>query len=251
MRPDLRAPAKSSSEIKRSKIGLPGTLNSRRCFISVSPEPGSLCSGKLFPTFTSSSKLNLERTSSTVVDHLSSWIVQQKNQRLALCYSYLDYQAQSDQTTYKLLRSLLKQLLSALGEVPSTIGSSLEKAMSANSLSEAVVAGFVLECCRNFDRLFLCIDALDECGDLPGFLTAVSRLPANVSVFMTGRYSVQDITKRLFHTARVMEIRASQEDVGAFLQSRLDADTLMDPGLMDPDTRGDIMEKLPKTSDGR
>ena len=74
----------------------------------------------------------------------------------------------------------------------------------------------------HFSKVFIIVDALDECpeGTRKHFLTEVRRLLPNVRLLITSRY-IRDIENE-FKDAACLEIRASDEDIKSYLETRIE-----------------------------
>lgn len=102
-----------------------------------------------------------------------------------------------------------------------------------------------------FSRVYLVIDALDECNDRggtwSGLIKEIRKLPPNLHLLCTSR-PVGDI-EQLFSGSPCQEIRASKLDVEMYLleyiekDARLKKHVLADPSLLDEIT-GSIVAKV-------
>jgi hypothetical protein len=96
-----------------------------------------------------------------------------------------------------------------------------------------------------FSKIFLVIDALDECNDDDGTRTSligeIRRLPPSLHLLCTSR-QIRDIEQLFIGTPR-QEIRASDTDVGSYVMSsieqnpRLKKQVLADATLLEEITR--------------
>ena len=99
-------------------------------------------------------------------------------------------------------------------------------------------------------RVFICIDALDECRPeirlelLQSLQGIVRASPTTARVFLTGRPHVRDEVKRYFPEAIMRLITPTLEDIELYLKMRLDRDPT--PTVMDEGLRAEIMEVIPQ-----
>lgn len=102
-------------------------------------------------------------------------------------------------------------------------------------------------------RLFIVIDALDECSASNGcrtrFLDDVFQIQAlsGASVFTTSRPNITEITTRFQHAVS-LEIRASDHDVRQYLEGQ--RDRLPDFVKRDPKLKEQIENDIVRTVDG-
>ena len=77
---------------------------------------------------------------------------------------------------------------------------------------------------RGFSKVFIVIDTLDECSESNGtrdsFLTEIRKLQPNVNLLIASRH-ISTIEREFENQARV-EIRASDDDVRRYLESRIE-----------------------------
>jgi hypothetical protein len=104
-----------------------------------------------------------------------------------------------------------------------------------------------------FDTIYICIDALDECepkarGQLLRFLKTTDS--ASIRLFMTGRHSVEaEVTSTLSTLSpKTISITAPEEDIRIYLSQNLENDPY--PQAMNETFKNQIVEKLIKVSEG-
>ena len=158
--------------------------------------------------------------SATVIDHLHTHF--RNDPDVGMAYLYCNFQRRSTQGADDLVVNLLKQLASGRPDLPHVVKAlhneggrpSLDKVSTA---LRAVVA--------EYSKVFVVVDALDECASAEGHRERLlARLldlhsTAGVSVFTTSR-SIPDIVKVLGGFP-LLEIRATREDVGRYLQGHI------------------------------
>ena len=101
-------------------------------------------------------------------------------------------------------------------------------------------------------RVFICIDALDECLpenllELLESLGDIVRESPKTRIFLTGRPEVEEAIRRYFTKAVVIPITPNTGDIRNYLEMRLDRDK--DPEAMDNDLRADFAKALDGLSD--
>jgi len=98
-------------------------------------------------------------------------------------------------------------------------------------------------------RLFICIDAIDECTpkhrqELIGSLREIVRVLPGARVFLTGRLHISDEIVTCFSNVLRIPLSPTHGDIMSYLEMRLGGD--MDPKVMDDKLRGDIKRIIPE-----
>ena len=98
-------------------------------------------------------------------------------------------------------------------------------------------------------RVFICIDALDECTanhrrELLESLREIIQMSPNIRVFLTGRPHIGDEIVKFFSNALRIPLSPTPSDIKSYLEMRLDRDS--DPNAMDDELRADIMRIIPE-----
>jgi KAP family P-loop domain len=156
-----------------------------------------------------------------VVDHLSN---QFRGKTVGIAYIYCNYKKQGEETSVNLIASLLKQLVQERPFISKDVKNLYEEHINKETRPS------VTECLRvlrlemgRHSKIFFIIDALDECSeDTQGFL--LDRLRAlqagkNLNLIITSRPQVS--IKQVFKEAKLLEVRARDEDVRNYLQERI------------------------------
>ena len=170
-----------------------------------------------------------------------------------VCF-YFDFAARSEQSAINMLRSLLRQLVSGLDEIPEVIVQSFRKEKKVIGGRGLKVSG-ILNMFQNITttkRTFICVDALDEC--VPEHLTVVLESlgeilqgSPNARIFMTGRPHVRgEVERGLSGVATFIFIRTTEDGVLRFLREKLRKDNA--PNTMSSTLEGDIMKTIPAIS---
>ncbi|KAI5847369.1 hypothetical protein DFP73DRAFT_378339 [Morchella snyderi] len=163
--------------------------------------------------------------SSIVIDHLQS---QAYAKNFGIAYIYFSYQDQEQQDPIYVLASLIEQLfrqhqnLSRKIEIINNLNKLNTKGRNP-SINE--LYNVLLETSRNFDRTFLVFDALDECDPSQRrfLLPLFKRMGEDCfGIFLTSR-PYEDIRNSLHLTMKI-EISANREDIGMYIQQRIEED---------------------------
>ena len=145
---------------------------------------------------------------------------------IGITYVYCNFRRQDEQKIDDLLASLLKQLAESRLSLPAAVKELYNRhetkrtRPSLREVSDALQAVIAL-----YSRVFIIVDALDECQVFDGcrqrFLSEVFSLQANhrANLFATSRF-IPDITTK-FQEYISLEIRASKEDIGRYLEAHM------------------------------
>ena len=162
-------------------------------------------------------------TRSTAVDILRHHPSQEN---VVVAYFYFHYQDHPKQTAIQVLRTLLKQVVSTLDNVPSGLRELYENctSRSINPDLPAIVEQF-LACCRDFGRVCVMLDGLDECDDSqqPHLVSIIRELLTQPSlrVMLTCRLYLP-VVESLSRTGLCINIVAEDADIRTYLSSRLE-----------------------------
>jgi Cdc6-like AAA superfamily ATPase len=191
---------------------------------------------------------------SIVVEHLLTEF--QNDINIGIAYIYCNYTSQQEQKLVDSLKSLLKQLVQKQPSMPESITSLYERHRddrTSPSLDE--ISRVLYSVAANYSRVFIIIDALDECqvsdGNRSRLLSEIFSLQVKTEVnfFATSRF-IPEIM-RCFQGSMMLEIRASNEDVLEYVYKRISQSTRLKsiiskyPGLQDT-----IRTKIVKAVDG-
>lgn len=144
-----------------------------------------------------------------------------------VAYFYLNFRRQHEQKVEDLLASLPKRLGQCQSSLPDQLKTIHEEHTHRDSQTRPSLHNMskALQCVASlFSRVFIVVDALDECGDSDGsrtqFLSELANLQANsgAKLFATLRH-IPDIIQK-FDRSDTLEIRASDEDIRAYLGGR-------------------------------
>ena len=190
-------------------------------------------------------------SSSLVIDTVCD---QAKEEDLAVAWLYCDYLAQQEQTIVNIMGAILKQLVGR-GDIPNDIREAFQGAKKFGGRRPllADLIRMLRTTITSLQQAFICIDALDECipKNLPGLLDSLRDIvlkSPRTRIFLTGRPHVKDDIQRYFPQAAVILISPKQDDIGNFLEMKLEEDEQRE--AMSDDLREEIVRMiLEKMSD--
>ena len=179
---------------------------------------------------------------------------QAKEEDLAVAWLYCDYLTQQEQTVVNIMGAILKQLVGR-GDIPNDIREAFQGAKKFGGRRPllADLIRMLRTTIASLQQVFICIDALDECipKNLPGLLDSLRDIvlkSPRTRIFLTGRPHVKDDIQRYFPQVAVMPISPKQDDIGNFLEMKLEEDEQRE--AMSDDLREEIVRMiLEKMSD--
>ena len=172
---------------------------------------------------------------------------------MAVVCLYCDFQDQEKQTTTNMIGALTKQLVNALGIVPSEIEEAFERAereVGGRGLQVSETIKLLQAALAPVKRTFICIDALDECPDkhlsqLLTSLNTISQASPDIRLFITGRPHIRGAVERYLPAdTQVIPISPSNEDIKEYLEIELGRD--LDSEAMSSELRADILKRIPE-----
>ena len=188
--------------------------------------------------------------SSLVIDRLFDRV---DGDGVHVVYLYCNFQTQKSQVTAYMLASLLEQVVSGLEVIPAEIDRAFRKAgqgFDRRGLSVSEILKLLSAALRPYQRIFICIDALDECGTghRPEFLRSLHSMvrdAPNVRLFATGRPHIQAELEE--HHGRALQLiifKPAKGDIGKYLEMKLQDDEFRQE--MDSELKRGIMEEIPE-----
>ena len=150
----------------------------------------------------------------------------QGNSDVGIAYIYCNFKRWGEQKAEHLLANLLKQLVQERCSLPDIVRALYEqhgKRQTRPSLNE--LSKVLQTVASLYSTTFIVIDALDECqvsdSCRDNFLSKIFSLQARCGahIFANSRFSPDVTTK--FKNAISIEIRATVDDVGRYIESRL------------------------------
>ena len=165
---------------------------------------------------------------------------------------YFDFTVQKEQSPASMMGALLKQVIGGLEEIPEEVSQTYQKQKKGLGgrgprLSDIVK---MLQTTSSKERMFICIDAIDEC--VPEYrvklLDSLNKILQNspgTRIFVTGRPHIRpEIEKRLGGRVTSLSINAERDDMIRYLDNRLEEDTT--PDAMDSSLKAEILRKIPE-----
>ena len=166
---------------------------------------------------------------------------------------YCDHLHQREHVAASMIGGLLKQLLPASRDIPKEVYEAFRKSMDqlgGRGLRLPELIELFCVVLPSFDRIFICIDALDEClvEHRMEFLRSLRKIMQNskgLRLSLTGRPHIpEEARKYLKIPAVILNVQPSQDDITRYLVRKLDDDP--DPDVMDGELRAEIMASIPR-----
>ncbi|KAG9230726.1 ankyrin repeat protein, partial [Amylocarpus encephaloides] len=188
---------------------------------------------------------------SILVEELTSQFYDNKN--VGIAYLYCNFRRQDEQKKVDLLASLLKQFTRHQPILPEVVKdlynqhSAQRTKPSFDEISRSLQSTIAM-----YSRVFIVIDALDECnvadGSRSAFLSELFSLQTKctVNIFATSRFGTE--FSAIFQNSLSLEIRASEHDVRRFLDGHI----LALPGFVrrSLDLQEEVKREIVKAVDG-
>jgi len=185
--------------------------------------------------------------SSMVIDSLCNRAV---GKDVAVVGLYCDFHAQQEQSTTNMFGAILKQLANR-GGIPEHIREVFQeskKEFGGRGLLLPDMVDVLKKAIASLPRLFICIDALDECTlkhrrELIESLRQIVRVSPGTRVFLTGRPHIGDEIEGCFSNVLGIPLSPTPGDIKSYLEMRLGNDSI--PKAMNDELRADVMRILP------
>ncbi len=184
---------------------------------------------------------------SIAVEELSTRF--EDNSSIIVTYIYCNFKRKKEQMLEDLLASVLKQLAQGRSSLPQCVRSLHDRCKSKKSrplIDDISTALHTVA--AEYSRVFILVDALDECSCRAKLLSEISELQNKygVNIFTTSRF-IPDITQR-FERDLQLEIRANEQDVQRYVKGHFDE--LPRFVRCNPDLQQEISSKIVKAIDG-
>jgi hypothetical protein len=160
-------------------------------------------------------------TRSIVVNHLQTLF---KDNNVAIACIYCNYKEQTEQTASNLVASLLKQIMPdhfAISDNLKSLYNHHNDKCTSPTLDEFAKA-LKLEIGK-YSKVFIVVDALDECreddGTRTNLLRVLQSLAGMVNLMVTSRDLVS--IAREFEETKRLNIRANNQDVQRYIEGRI------------------------------
>ena len=186
--------------------------------------------------------------SSLVIDKLCDETVEEDT--VVTCF-YFDFAARNEQSPVNMLGSLLRQLVSGLGEIPEAVVRGFQnekKAIGGRGLQVSGILKMFQAITGTAKRTFICVDAVDECVPehrmvVLESLGRILQASPNTRIFITGRPHVRsEVEKRLDGAAALILIEPTGDGIVSYLREKLRNDTT--PEIMNSALEANIMEGI-------
>ena len=196
--------------------------------------------------------LTARNASSLVIDSLCD---QAGEDNIAVAGLYCDSLSQQEQTINNVVGAILKQPVGR-GGITEDLREAFRKGkkeFGGRGPRHADLMRMLRVTIASLPRVFICIDALDEClpkclPELFESLRDLVRESPSVRIFLTGRPHVREDIQRYFAKAVVIPISPNIDDIQNYLEMRLDRDA--EPEAMSNDLRAAIVRvSLERISD--
>ncbi|KAI5792954.1 hypothetical protein FPQ18DRAFT_389532 [Pyronema domesticum] len=194
--------------------------------------------------------------SSMVIDYLGKR-ARQENGVFVSCL-YFDYRddAQRHLSPANIVGALLKQLLAAFSVVPSHVVDALKDIRKEKPTLDLQSALKLLQIAiEKFDKVYICVEALDECKDeyQVEFLQSInSVLKSSIRVFITARPIVKVKIKKCLIDSSVslvtMDLEANASDIRMFIAEKIDKDP--EDMTMTDASKEEIMDTIVSSAGG-
>ena len=190
--------------------------------------------------------LTASNISSLVIDNLCD---EPSEEEITIAMFYCDFRDQNEQTATNIIGAILKQIV-VRGEVLECVKKAFKKAkkeVGGRGLRLPDMVQMLKRVVATLPRVFICIDALDEC--LPKHLLELFRSLKDIlqesrrmRIFFTGRPQVRAEITRHFTSSVTVPISPKIHDIERYLEKKLEMDTehyAMSDGL-----RADILRTI-------
>lgn len=161
--------------------------------------------------------------SSIVIDHLNEKFA---GQNVGAVYFYCDFNNPQSQSAVNILACLLKQLALANSSVMASVTRLYEKHRMMDTYPDVLeLEKTFLNACQGNQRMFLVVDALDEC-DVDTHRELLLKVLENlkgssIRMFLTSRPHPDDI-RELFQDSPQITIEASSEDIERYVRATIE-----------------------------
>lgn len=189
-----------------------------------------------------------------VMDHIETQFA--TSSKVGIVYMYCDYQDQKIQTLIEVLGSISQQLLAALPESSVDVLKALEPLKDHNRKKMTLEVKDILSLLevieRSFDRVFICVDALDELEEKTRIelLKVLKNNLTTAQLFITGRPHIEaEVERYVDHQEQVMvKIEASLEDIQSYIEHEIELDN--NPDAMTMPLKEEIKTSIAEQSHG-
>ena len=182
--------------------------------------------------------------SSLVVDRLCD---QTSGQNTAVSCFYLDFTARKEQPATDVLGSMLKQIVGGMEKIPEEISRIFQQQRTTIGGCRPQLVNIVkmLQCITSSRRIFMCLDALDECAGAERFklldsLKEILEQSPETRIFVTGRPNIcAEVKSRLAGQVTSFSISSRRADITSYLLFKMGRDET--PDAMDESLKAEIL----------
>lgn len=174
-----------------------------------------------------------------------------EDESIGVAYIYCDFKRRDEQNINNLLLSLLKQLSETQSSLPKEVKDLFDRHRSRRTWPiREEISSTLISVAIKYSKLFIIIDALDEClgstDCLAQFLSEIFNLQAKcaANIFATSRENGQ--IEKSFST-RPFPIRATDHDILRYLEQRMQ---IHQSEILDDSLRNEIKEKVVEATGG-
>ncbi len=185
---------------------------------------------------------------SLVIDRLRD---DARGQHAAVAFQYFDYRDQENQSPTHILGSILRQVAATRCPVPKPT-SDLHHRFSVQGRQPELqdLEKALLATCGDFSKVFIVIDALDECDENKHRRTLMKSIAflqqsTSVRLFVTSRFHPQDI-RTAFEDALQIEVEANASDLRSYLSREIEDSRAVK--AMDIPLRIEVVERIVKAA---
>lgn len=145
-------------------------------------------------------------------------------------------------------RSLLRQALGFSKWIPPMLEQDFQNHRKPTTEETLVHLHNVIE---RFKAFYICIDGLDECSpQLFGDTLDMIRQLAEAKILITARKHIQTDIQRVLPQSALVLVTADENDVNAFLRTRIAKSKAEDPKIMNDDLESTLIERVMSLSKG-
>jgi hypothetical protein len=166
---------------------------------------------------------------------------------------YFNYKEQ-DQTATNIVASLLQQLLHQQTDIPEEVKLLHEDHVTKGTRPPLLTCSKILQTTiRRFTKVFVVVDALDECSEEDGvrkiFSMLLNQIAPDSNLLITSRHTA--VIESMFEGATRIEIRASHKDIRNYLSARITENSQLVRYIkIDPTLLGTILDTITSKADG-
>lgn len=166
-----------------------------------------------------------------------------------MVYYYFDHQDQSAHSPTTVFSCILRQLLARMPSIPKAVSTVYDK--SKGGLPQSECERLITELSKEFDRVYVVIDALDECAPqhrIPVVQTlgTLSKVPG-VRLLLTSRPYVSEIAAACTHGLH-LKVAARDQDIRLYIREELARSGIF--GVEDEQFARDLIQRLTQGADG-